>query len=914
MRIERIEFEAIGPFAGYYDIDLNQLGDAALFLIDGPTGAGKSTILDAITFAIYGDTSGSDSDKSRMRSQYAKPTQESWVRVTFSTPNGVYRIRRSPDYQKEKLRGEGTTKVNGTARFQRLDGSNKWVTEFEQINVSSEAAQKAVRLKKPQFEQTVLLPQGEFDKFLKSGSKERQELLSRIFDTSRFTKLRESLKAKAKKVDADLADLTNKVAKKAIAIDTIFEFFDEDSELLQQLAADITKVDELFAFLDEYREAVKANSDTIKASLKSAATDLEKASADLELRNRELAAKIALDTATEDAKESKAALAESIKDATALAKAHKFELITDESWQARSNRISAEAALLEKLVELESSLEDRQQGADALGEEFETKKKLLATYTELAISLPADKKKLEAEKRQLTPAAAKLAKLQSDVEALEETEKAIEALETLKKDLPSFTTEATEAARKAATAKDLRNKLVAAHLANIAGVLASALEDGKPCDVCGSIEHPNPKKLSKDSASPEEIETAESEAEELKLKSDEAQSKLTQLKAQIDAETKNLKVSPAEFQVKLAKANEDLAEAQKAADRIDEIDDEILELNGSIEANQALKEAAGNEVTRIGIELETLKKSITTDKKQVASKAAPYRTVADKAEATEKLAAAILAVVGADSEANTRQAAIKERESDLKKFEKHPDFANPGKAQAIVDEVRPKYEGLLTEDAGIDKALRDFIPAYKALKEAVAERSKLLKGSERVKNLARIADGDNPFRQPIDTFVLQSMFRQVLAAANVRFQPLLEGRYSFVLEELGSDKRPTHGLGLVVRDFKNNGELRGVKSLSGGEKFCASLSLALGLSDIVRAESGGLPIDTFFIDEGFGSLDGDRLNEVNNMLSRLQNEGRTIGLISHVPELKDSIQEKVDVKASRDSGESSLSVTWMGNK
>ena len=909
MRIERIEFEGIGPFADYYDIDLNQLGDAALFLIDGPTGAGKSTILDAITFAIYGETSGTKGDKSRMRSQYAKPTQESWVRVTFSTPNGTYRIRRSPEFEKEKTRGHGTTKVNSSARFQRLDGSNKWVTEFEQVDASSTAALAAVGLTKPQFAQTVLLPQGEFDKFLKSDSKERQDLLSRIFNTSRFTKLRATLKARATKVDSDLADLNNKVAQRASTIDTIFEFFEDDSVLLQELAIDISKVEELFAFLEDYEKAVNANAVNVKASLKVAATDLEKASADLELRNRELAAKTSLDNATEEAKESKETLAESMKAATTVAKAHKFELVTDETWQARSNRISAEAALLENLVELESALEGRQEVADDLTKELEQNKKNLEAFEKLAKSLPEDKKKLEAEKAQLKPLAAKVATVQAEVAALAETGAAIEALGKLKADLPDETIRATAAAQKAASAEDRRHMLVAARLANMAGELASALEDGKPCEVCGSLEHPKPKKLSKDSATPEEIEKAEDDAKKLKTKADEAQKRLTQLKAQIDAATKNLKVSPAEFEVKLTKATEELTKAEEADHLFEELEVEIIELNKSIGSNQDQKASLDIEVTRQVTELAALIKSLEADKKKVASKAAPYKTAAEKAEATKELDRAISAVLEAEGEAKTRQAAIKERESDLKKFEKHPDFAKPEKAQVLIDLAKPKYEGLLTEDAGIEDALKKFKPAYKELKEVVADRSKLLKGSENIKNLSRIADGDNPFRQPIDTFVLQSMFRQVLAAGNSRFQSLLEGRYTFELDEIGSDKRSTQGLGLSVRD-RNTGETRTTKSLSGGEAFCASLSLALGLSDIVRADSGGLAIDTFFIDEGFGSLDGERLNQVNNMLSRLQAEGRTIGLISHVAEMKDTIQEKVDVKLSKDNGPSTLTVNW----
>ena len=911
MRIERIEFEAIGPFAEYFDIDLNKLGDAALFLIDGPTGAGKSTILDAITYAIYGDTSGSESDKSRMRSQYAKPTQESWVRVTFSTPNGTYRIRRSPDFHRSKSRGEGTTKVNGTARFQKLDGSNKWVTQFEQVKDSSEAALAAVGLTKSQFAQTVLLPQGEFDKFLKSDSKERQELLSRIFNTERFTKLRENLKAKAKKIDTDLAELTSKVSQRASTISTIFELFDNDVEALETLAVDIAKSEELFSFIEKQEKDIRAHALKIRAELKLAGVAQSDAASELELRKKELAAKTALERATDEARASQDALASSIKLATSLSKAHKFELVTAESWQVRSNKIAAEVAVLESLLEIEEELEDRQETAKEMSEELDARKEAHKTHVELADSLPEKKKVLESEKAKLKPVAAKSSKLQTEAELLEETQEAIGELEDLKTRLPQAESSLAQATEKATAAEDLRHTLVSARLANMAGELASALKSGEPCEVCGSFDHPNPKKKTKGAASPEEVEKAEEDAKKLALKASEAKDALTKLKADIEAGTKNLKVNPEEFEAKLEKVTVELAKAEEADLRIEAIDTAVEALNLEIQENQSLKEVAGQAVTKLTAELAALNKSLATDTKKVVAKAAPYKSIAEKVEATEELAQAIKSVGESELEAKTKQAAIKERETDFNKLAKHEDFAKLEKAEALVAETKPQYESLLTEDSALEKCLHDFIPAYKNLKDAVAERNKLLTGSEQVKNLSRTADGDNPFRQPIDTFVLQSMFRQVLAAGNVRFQSLLEGRYTFELDEIGADKRSAQGLGLSVRD-RNTGETRTTKSLSGGEAFCASLSLALGLSDIVRADSGGLAIDTFFIDEGFGSLDGDRLNQVNNMLSRLQAEGRTIGLISHVAEMKDTIQEKVDVQASKDSGPSRLSVNWMG--
>ena len=910
MRIERIEFEAIGPFAGYFDIDLNKLGDSALFLIDGPTGAGKSTILDAITYAIYGDTSGSESDKSRMRSQYAKPTQESYVRVTFSTPNGTYRIRRSPDFEKTKSRGEGTTKVNGTAQFQKLDGSNKWVTEFEQVKDSSVAALNAVGLTKAQFAQTVLLPQGEFDKFLKSESRERQDLLSRIFNTGRFTKLKEALKARAKQVDSELSVLNASVSQRASTITTVFGMFDDEVETVKELAEDIGKTKELFVFLANYELEVKEYLAKTKVDLNKAKAKYEKANSDLELRNRELYAKSALDAAKDSSRLAASELESCIKEAMRQAKTHKFELVDSETWLTRSKKISTALDRLNELLILEESLEERLEVVAALEEELETNNELLKTYKSQTTSLPAERKKLEDEKSTLKPKADDVAKYEAEVGALNETAVVIANLEKLATKLPKVEVKATEAAKSAVDAENLRHSLVASRLANMAGELALSLVDGEPCEVCGSKEHPNPKKLAKANASEEEINKAKSEASRLSSLADLAKQELTSLKAEITSISKSLKVQPAQFEERFEKASMELGKAKAAKERIAEIERAIEGLNSAIEANQNLFAETSSSVAAQKAEIEGLKKSVEVDSKKVASQASPYKTISEKVEATQELANAFNAVVTAEGDVKSKSAVIAEREKDFNKLAQSADFAKPNKAQAIVDEAKPIFEELLVRESSIEESLVKYTPALKKLEEAVASRTKLLSGSEQVKSLARIADGDNPFRQPIDTFVLQSMFRQVLAAGNLRFQNLLEGRYSFELDEVGSDKRSVQGLGLSVRD-RNTGETRNAKTLSGGEAFCASLSLALGLSDIVRSESGGLAIDTFFIDEGFGSLDGERLNQVNNMLSRLQAEGRTIGLISHVAEMKETINEKIDVQPSKNEGPSKLTVNWM---
>lgn len=910
MRIERIEFEAVGPFADYFDIDLNQLGDSALFLIDGPTGAGKSTILDAITYAIYGDTSGSESDKSRMRSQFAKPTQESYVRVTFSTPNGTYRIKRSPDFEKTKSRGEGKTKVNGSAQFQKLDGSKNWVTEFEQVKDSSAAALEAVGLTKAQFSQTVLLPQGEFDKFLKSESKDRQELLSRIFSTGRFTKLRESLKAQAKQLDLDLSAVNVVVAQRANTICTIFSMDEKDTMVVSEIAEDIAKSDELSDFFEGHAVRVKEMLRALKTDLKGAEARYKLATEQLDLRKRELAVKNALAQAKSDAESTADTLTGLLREAVSRAESLKFPLPEDETWQNRSEKVAASIARLSDLLEAENSINSRREDAQAREDKLSIDRAQLAGFEDQSTSLPKEKEKLEDEKKALKPEADKLGALRVSLESLAQTADTISNLEKLKTDLPTVKANVRDSTEMASNAEQRRHDLVSSRLANMAGLLALDLKHGEPCAVCGSEQHPNPKELEQSSATEEEIEAAEEEAKKLSKLAEAALRKLTALESEIDAISRNLRVKPDEFEQIFARAKTDLEKSEEAAARLLEVESGIQDLADKIQENQASKSAIVTSIATEEVELQSLAKSIEEDSQKISSQAKPFATISEKLEATQELAGAISHVLAAESAFNSKSAAVVERQKDFDNLAQSKDFALPDSAQALVDETKPIYEELLIRKSELETSLENYSPARQKLDDAVSERTRLLSGSEQIRNLAKTVDGDNPFRQPIDTFVLQSMFRQVLAAGNLRFQNLLEGRYSFELDEVGSDKRLTQGLGLSVRD-RNTGETRSTKTLSGGEAFCASLSLALGLSDIVRAESGGLAIDTFFIDEGFGSLDGERLNQVNNMLSRLQAEGRTIGLISHVAEMKESINEKIDVKPSKSGGPSTLKVNWM---
>jgi exonuclease SbcC len=254
--------------------------------------------------------------------------------------------------------------------------------------------------------------------------------------------------------------------------------------------------------------------------------------------------------------------------------------------------------------------------------------------------------------------------------------------------------------------------------------------------------------------------------------------------------------------------------------------------------------------------------------------------------------------------------ALAAAKTELSKLPKHKDFGRENDAASLLETLKPVRDTAVSLVSSQKLRVKSFVEGTKKVTEIQKRRSKLISGSADLINLAKLANGDNPAKQNLPTYVLQSMFEDVLVAANSRFENVLEGRYRFEASEIQGSMAKKQGLGLSIHDQRRNKSLNPT-ALSGGESFCAALSLALGLSDVVRANQGGIAIDTFFIDEGFGSLDPTRLNQVISVLTQLKMEGRTIGLISHVEEMKEAIQEKIEVRPVEQSGPSTLTVNWM---
>jgi exonuclease SbcC len=305
-----------------------------------------------------------------------------------------------------------------------------------------------------------------------------------------------------------------------------------------------------------------------------------------------------------------------------------------------------------------------------------------------------------------------------------------------------------------------------------------------------------------------------------------------------------------------------------------------------------------------------LKEKAKKAKEQIKKDKAKYGSVADRQKDLEALAEGISDLDDLVVELEQARGTFATAKEAHAKLPKSKSFGDVDGAAQAVNEAKPGRDRMVAEVSSKKAVAKAFEDGFKAVVAIQKKRSKVIAGAEDLVNLAKLANGDNPSKQNLPTYVLQSMFGDVLVAANSRFEKVLEGRYKFETAELQGSMAKKQGLGLSILD-QRLGKSINPSALSGGESFCAALSLALGLSDVVRANQGGIAIDTFFIDEGFGSLDPTRLNQVMNMLTQLKAEGRTIGLISHVDDMKEAIQEKIEVRPIEQSGPSTLSVNWM---
>jgi exonuclease SbcC len=980
VRLHSLSLTAFGPFPDTVEVDLDEAGRDGLFLLWGPTGAGKTTLLDAVVFAFYGTVPGVRGEEKRLRSDHARSDVRTEVSCEVTLGAERLRVIRRPEQRRPKKRGEGWTTEQAKLTVQRWTGTD-WAPVSTRIDEGSEYLRTRLGLSAEQFCQVVLLPQGDFARFLRAEPEDRGRLLRTLFDVGRFARVEDWLageRATARdRLDAARQAMGNLLSRLAQVADV---------EIPETLAPELSGagagrgatrwVADLRAAAADRLMRVTGTADAAAERTTEIDAELAAARAQEDRHARRERARTEVETLTAQeqqlaparAQRDEGRRAEPLRDVletagrTALAAEQAADALRAAStaWAAVAGGRDADGLLARELrdetarlrallpeVERASGLERQARRLDRAVAELTERCATAATGATGWPDRIADHEELVARAQ---GAAARLPGERTQRDAARVALDAARAAERLATQL--------DAARRVATARreewlDAREAWVTLRgqrLDGMAAELAAGLVPGGDCPVCGAVEHPRPAVHSgpvvtaaDEQAAREVVEATEAASAAAAAVVDEQERGLATLRgragdrpvAELQAASRELDAVVAATEAEAAwlpaarsalddlLAARDTAAAALAADR-EELQARTAEsraVRAALdELTEQLASARGGDVglreriTRLSTEADRCEAVVAAQTEEIRARAAAdtARETAGKraAEAgfpdvleaagalldTGRLAALDRRIAEHDRALSVAQAAL--ADPDLADLPPRPDLAALGErcadatrqrdaAVADLDRAR-RCSGGLDALAGEVTALQVELDQRRAEADQVGELADLVNGR-----------GANTLRMRLQSFVLAARLEQVADAASRRLQDMSGGRYTFRHSDAQGRHGARGGLGLDVLD-EYTGCLRATKTLSGGESFMASLALALGLADVVTAESGGVQIDTLFVDEGFGTLDARALDAVMTVLDELRRGGRTVGVISHLEELRSRIPTRIEVIAGRD--------------
>jgi len=1009
MRPLCLTVQAFGPYAGKQVFDFRQLQDRCLFLVTGPTGAGKTTVLDAVCYALYGDTSSQERDASQMRSQHSAPATPTEVTFDFALAGESYRVWRRPQQDRPKKRGEGTITEAAQSMLWKRTGVKDDGEEGNPLATRSgdvtEKVEQLLGFRSTQFRQVVLLPQGRFRELLLADSRPRQEILETLFRTEIYRQIEQALKDARKALQEQLEDLKlrrNKVLELAEA--------ENETQLNDRLTAVQAETTKVAGELEERRKA-KVEADKALQSGKEAQaklTELDDANKALEKltdRQAEIESKrmrcdlgkraggLRDAESQRDQRAGEQKKADKAFDDTSTAhkevqdQLDKAKAELDRQEQRKSerdelrkdqDRLEGLVARVRKLAEAQEELVQRQRAARAAVKDLARAKKALA---ENEGSLKQTRNDLSAaEKLAALVDARRTALKQADVDAgnrarLQEADTAVNRLTV---DHRKAGKAAKDAQQELDATVEKLQKMEKALQDGYAGHLAKSLKKGEPCPVCGSKDHPAPTKAAgevpapqelddiretivgldkarkaadrKESALGKELAVAQKVIESLREQlGDKAEASARKLQETLEARRGEL-IAAEQAQTnaqKLRSAIGKLEESQvDLVKQVDQLQAKVKEQDGQVQALLSTVKERQAEVPENLREPEALRFAIAENKRkakqladalelaQAAAKTTGEALAAAKAAAEAARVTAAEARQAAETEADrftkrltkagfeteTQYKAAKLAEEQISVLEQQieaynrdvaaaksrvdravaaaKDIERPNVAalEAAVHQAQAAVEENLTRQTDLNGQQKQIAQWLKSLADDSRTMAVLDKEYQAVGYVADVANGGNDQNVTFQRFVLGALLDDVLRAASQRLKIMSRGRYLLQRQRDTLDRRRAGGLDLEVHDAYT-GTSRPVGTLSGGESFLAALSLAL--ADVVQSYTGGVYLDTIFIDEGFGSLDSEALDAAMQALIDLQKGGRLVGIISHVPELKERIDTRLEVTATK---------------
>lgn len=995
-----LTIHSFGPFAGQEVIDFQKLGEHKLFLIYGPTGSGKTTILDAMCYALYGTTSGDGRSGAAMRSEYASPKEATEVAFTFAIGEKTYRAVRSPEQQIAKKRGTGTKKAAAKAALYEITAAGE-EKPLATKNVTA-AVEALLGFKAEQFRQVVLLPQGEFRRLLLANSSERQQIMQTLFHTWRYERLQEL----AKKRHDELADRYAAIKAKREQVLAQLQIEDE-SKLRDKQAAwqeEIEKAENALqaaikenAAQQQALQAAKvlANQYTTLRTSEAAASQLQQEAAAVEAKRQEVQrlrqAQILAEPCQQlDEIEARGRDAAK-KEETAKAKAGQAEKDWQAISQAKAQSDQQEGAykqaaadvvtlqqLTEKVAAYTACQENTKKAAVQAAVTQQAYQKLSQARTAKAAQLEKTRQRISSLSDWAVAAAAARQQIQSLEEAFQREKKglALQAkIAAAVKQSGQRQKDADQAAQKAREAQVQYEALQFTFLQSQAAFLASTLAEGQACPVCGAMHHPKLAVLPEAVPQKEDVERQKRRAEACKGKEQETAAAWSASQAQQAALEKQYADFAAEYTLqgcidgypeKLAQAEKEaknwetkVAQGQKLQAQIEQ-DQEALK---ALEAKETKAQQAANEAqqqaVQVKAQLQHLEQEIPASYRDAAALAKQLQGRRSFVAAYEKQRVALqqkLVTAEREKTQTQEQAAswhqqaetLRQRFYDgtqaLRQRALDAGFDSVKKLRAkqpfisqipVLEKEITAYEAKVQQVQGTMAQMRKLIGAqaepeigqYEAKARQAQQAEQRLaeaKGTlasqygqwqQAVAQLRQFGQAAQALTEKYKTvgavyeliagkqtginferYVLGALLDEVLQAANERLQAMSRQRYLLQRSTAWQDKRVKQ-IGLDIAVFDNyTGYARAANTLSGGETFLASLSLALGLADVVQAYSGGIHLDTIFIDEGFGTLDEETLDYALKTLMSLKRGGRLVGIISHVGELKERIDARLAVK------------------
>ena len=867
MKPIQLVLSAFGPYVERTVIDFSALGEEGLFLIAGDTGAGKTTIFDAISFALYGEASGGkEKRKSKsFHSDYVSDQTETYVELTFRHRGETWWIRRNLEYQrpaKKKKDGMETTTRQAADAQMRNEDTGEEILRMDDVN---RRVRELLGLTQDQFTQTVMIAQGDFLKILTASSDDRKKLFRDLFHTNLYVDLQSRLQEKNRACADEQKALEQDILNAEGRIDPEAEF--AEREILLSYCGQIQHTDALCALLARLIEQEKAAQEQARAQKKEAADQigaLIAAVTEGERINRDFAdweskkARLAALTAWQGEIDAQRA---------ALAAARRAQqLETDEALMRRTRRdmdaqrtaLSDAQAALEQAKKALPETETRMKEAESRGGEIHA---LLAQAKQMEDCLPV----------------------------LGEVERLKAALDTQKRELQRLTEDSSRAQAAYTAAQN-------SYYLSQAGLLARELKAGQPCPVCGSTAHPCPAQITPETVTRQALEQAAQRRETAEKAQSDAATRLAANRAALDereGRLRALKIGVDETRQRLA-ARIDAAH-QAAADRQRAID----AARSAYQALDKRKTAAQSAVDAAQKQLAALEKDLRAQTEAFEQKRAAHGF---EDEASYRLAKRTNAEIerldreirNFDEQKRTLAAQTHELEDKLSGRQRTDLTALQNRRAAALDrqaKAENAEKAMVRKLTLHESAEREIRQANAAIQK---KRGKWQIIQELYTCCAGIAAGNPRAKLTFEAYVQQYYFRFVVAAANKRLTRLTDGMFTLRVMREAANRVSQSGLDLEVLD-RSTGQARDVSTLSGGESFLASLALALGLSDAVQSQSGQIRMDAMFIDEGFGSLDENALRSSIDVLLELADGKRLIGIISHVQELEERIDKQIVV-------------------